>query len=360
MKKKMTLCGLAMGLAVMTSMTAFAGQWKQDSKGWWYQEDNGSYPVSKWREVGGKQYYFGVDGYMLSNTTTPDGYKVGADGAWIEDNKSQEEGDIEFLRYRAGYIDWPFRNQMAEYYNNRVHAYTNYISLDGKRYFLVVRMYDNKGNPLQREDIGYYENKKFRTYLAAMDENSGNIDYLYEFPAMDGYDMDVVEDMFMARGKFCFATRYFPTSEYHGVETYYQYDLRTGEVKETSKEENEAFKVRGRYLENDHLYYTLSGTSKESHIEARNYKNELVIDITVPYDCSKYIPNGYNHQFSTDEIVGSSDTSITYKVKLYIKEPRETLWTKKIFTLEVNKKSGEILNVTIDTTQNIRLNNFFS
>lgn len=28
-------------------------------------------------------YYLGQDGVMLTNTTTPDGYKVGADGAWI-------------------------------------------------------------------------------------------------------------------------------------------------------------------------------------------------------------------------------------------------------------------------------------
>ena len=40
--------------------------------------------MNTWKEIDGKQYYFGSDGYMLSNTTTPDGYYVGADGAWIE------------------------------------------------------------------------------------------------------------------------------------------------------------------------------------------------------------------------------------------------------------------------------------
>lgn len=64
--------------------TTVSESWKQDKNGWWYQNSDGTYPISEWKEINGKQYYFGSDGYMLSNTTTPDGYKVGADGAWIQ------------------------------------------------------------------------------------------------------------------------------------------------------------------------------------------------------------------------------------------------------------------------------------
>lgn len=60
------------------------GGWVQDSTGWWWRNADGSYPMNTWKEIDGKQYYFGSDGYMLSNTTTPDGYYVGADGAWIQ------------------------------------------------------------------------------------------------------------------------------------------------------------------------------------------------------------------------------------------------------------------------------------
>ncbi len=70
-------------LAASMSSAAFAGEWKQDSIGWWYQNDDGSYPVNQWLEVDGKQYYFNESGYMLSNTITPDGKQVGADGALI-------------------------------------------------------------------------------------------------------------------------------------------------------------------------------------------------------------------------------------------------------------------------------------
>lgn len=79
---------------------AYAADWKKDNIGWWWQEDNGTYPVNTWKMLNGKWYYFygngymasnvwignyyvGSDGAMLANTRTPDGYLVGADGAWI-------------------------------------------------------------------------------------------------------------------------------------------------------------------------------------------------------------------------------------------------------------------------------------
>lgn len=59
--------------------------WAEDSKGWWIQNSDGSYLKNTWyRNVNGKWHYMGADGYMLVNTTTPDGYRVGADGAWIQ------------------------------------------------------------------------------------------------------------------------------------------------------------------------------------------------------------------------------------------------------------------------------------
>lgn len=58
--------------------------WVQDATGWWYRNADGSYPVNTWKEINGKQYYFDGNGYMLHDTTTPDGYLVGSDGAWIQ------------------------------------------------------------------------------------------------------------------------------------------------------------------------------------------------------------------------------------------------------------------------------------
>ena len=66
------------------SMSALAGQWRQDDTGWWYQNENGTYLKSEWSWIDGKCYYFNEDGYCLQSVQTPDGYSVDAQGAWIE------------------------------------------------------------------------------------------------------------------------------------------------------------------------------------------------------------------------------------------------------------------------------------
>ena len=59
-------------LALMLSMiplfsSAYAessGTWKQNSKGWWYQNADGSYPKDCWKQIDGKWYHFDANGYM--------------------------------------------------------------------------------------------------------------------------------------------------------------------------------------------------------------------------------------------------------------------------------------------------------
>lgn len=102
------------------------GCWKKDEKGWWYEKTAGGYLKSEWGRVNGLWYYFNGEGYMATgwlfdgskwyflnqdgamvenswilnndrwyflgsggamaaNTTTPDGWKLGVDGAWIQE-----------------------------------------------------------------------------------------------------------------------------------------------------------------------------------------------------------------------------------------------------------------------------------
>lgn len=46
--KKTKLLFATLGVSAILSMTSFAGEWKQDNTGWWYQNDDGTYPVSSW------------------------------------------------------------------------------------------------------------------------------------------------------------------------------------------------------------------------------------------------------------------------------------------------------------------------
>ena len=60
--------------------------WKQNDKGWWVERPDGSYLVNEWyqSQASGLWYYMGADGYMVTNTITPDGYQVNADGVWVQ------------------------------------------------------------------------------------------------------------------------------------------------------------------------------------------------------------------------------------------------------------------------------------
>lgn len=57
--------------------------WQKNDKGYWYNYGNGVYPADEWKEIDGKSYYFGYDGYMWADGWTPDGYFVDASGAWV-------------------------------------------------------------------------------------------------------------------------------------------------------------------------------------------------------------------------------------------------------------------------------------
>ena len=61
--------------------------WYQNpvTKDWYYLWANGSMATG-WVPVGGRWYYLSASGEMAHDGTTPDGYKVNANGAWVDAN----------------------------------------------------------------------------------------------------------------------------------------------------------------------------------------------------------------------------------------------------------------------------------
>lgn len=58
-------------------------RWQYKNDKWYFMNESGTM-VTGWINWKSKWYYCGDDGAMFTNTTTPDGYKVGNDGAWVE------------------------------------------------------------------------------------------------------------------------------------------------------------------------------------------------------------------------------------------------------------------------------------
>ncbi|GLB31107.1 hypothetical protein LAD12857_30300 [Lacrimispora amygdalina] len=77
--RKVQLFLVAALLAAAFSMTAYAADWKNNDKGWWYQYDDGTYPVNKLEKIGEYWYYFNEAGYAQSGW-------VQLDTGWYELN----------------------------------------------------------------------------------------------------------------------------------------------------------------------------------------------------------------------------------------------------------------------------------
>ena len=51
-RKWITAAGTALFI-LHSTFNVLAGTWKQDDIGWWYCEDNGTYPVNTWKWIDG-------------------------------------------------------------------------------------------------------------------------------------------------------------------------------------------------------------------------------------------------------------------------------------------------------------------
>jgi cysteine-rich secretory protein family./putative cell wall binding repeat len=96
MKKFIGLVAVAAFSSIMV-LSAWAGTWKQNNVGWWFDNGDGTYPASTWQWIDENNdgvaecYYFDRAGYMLANTSTPDGYQVNASGEWVQNGVVQTQ-----------------------------------------------------------------------------------------------------------------------------------------------------------------------------------------------------------------------------------------------------------------------------
>lgn len=99
MKKKIAgLLSVTAALTVMSGMTAFAGTWVQDTKGWMYQWEDGNIQGMGWftDPENNQEYYIDPDGYMMAGTHV--------EGYWLDDSgvkHDKSEAQIEAEQRRA-------------------------------------------------------------------------------------------------------------------------------------------------------------------------------------------------------------------------------------------------------------------
>lgn len=95
-KKLLGVTALTAALTLATGITSFAAGWVQDSNGWGYQRDNGTWYSACWftDPETGYQYYFDPDGYMMTETRV-EGYWLDANGIKHEKTEAEIQAEAE-------------------------------------------------------------------------------------------------------------------------------------------------------------------------------------------------------------------------------------------------------------------------
>lgn len=186
--KKLPITLLTILISVSACLSSYAGQWMQDSTGWWYQNDDGSYFNNGWNWIDGKRYYFTPEGYCLQDTQSPDGYSIDSSGAWSEGGYAMEMPDPQI--YQAGSLTLTFPG------NFRLQNQTDYqliFQLPDLETSLGIYHFDlqtDTGSSMVQEDIAYMIDNAitegFGTFQSktAVSFCSGSW-ICYEFPASD-------------------------------------------------------------------------------------------------------------------------------------------------------------------------------
>ncbi|MCI8606236.1 MAG: hypothetical protein HFG72_05215 [Hungatella sp.] len=127
---------VSMVLSLLCSMAVYAGQWRLDHVGWWYENDDGTYASNGWYWVDSLCYYFNQQGYCLLDTITPDGYTVNANGAWHINGTVQYKGDKTCDNFEDAILD---------YYSDKYPDDGSYVIFDSEirednsSYYFIVR-----------------------------------------------------------------------------------------------------------------------------------------------------------------------------------------------------------------------------
>ena len=94
--KKWIVAAAAAGMSVLFSMAAFAAGWElgtaEHASQWKYVNEDSSL-LTGWHVIDGNKdgiaewYYFDQEGWLATSCTTPDGYTVNENGAWVKDGQ---------------------------------------------------------------------------------------------------------------------------------------------------------------------------------------------------------------------------------------------------------------------------------
>lgn len=194
MKKMIRLVIAAAAATISMSATAYAAGWQHNATGWWWQNEDGTWPAGSWQWLDGNKdgvaecYYFNGDGYLLCNTKTPDNYEVNADGAWVVNNAVQTQAlppssqpkQQTQNQSQTPANGWNKENNSWKYYINGK-SVTDWRKISGKRYYfdengiMLTGFHDLDGCSYYFNDSGDLQTKSFNRNGIHYEVNSDGV-----------------------------------------------------------------------------------------------------------------------------------------------------------------------------------------
>lgn len=113
-------------------------EWHQDSKGWYYGDDKGTYPAGQWMKINSKWYFFDMSGYADDSTDDFEESKTDDGNSATYDNNREgigtvsEESDVEDVYYdgdRDGVRAWIQNDFVRDVYTCVMEQHENLYSL---------------------------------------------------------------------------------------------------------------------------------------------------------------------------------------------------------------------------------------
>lgn len=126
----------------MIPATVQAAGWKQNKNGYWWQENDYSYPRNQWKTIYGKQYHFNSGGYMDTGWTKVDGrwYYLGARNDGAKKTYWQKVYGKYYWLGSNGVMRTGWQQVYGKYYwlggSNDGAMKTGWVRLNGKYYWL--------------------------------------------------------------------------------------------------------------------------------------------------------------------------------------------------------------------------------
>lgn len=186
---------LALGISMLSIIPTHAGWESLEDGGWKYKDDNTSQYFSdgwQWIDDDGDGiahcYYFDVGGRLLTNTTTPDGYKVNENGEWKQNgviktkslNASSDSGSV--------IVSGADEKSTEEKISNFLSTWNEYLA--------ILANYIQENNHItllnEMESAGYHmmiHQLPQESFVYMLDENTGiqiHSDYLYYGSIING------------------------------------------------------------------------------------------------------------------------------------------------------------------------------